>query len=207
VGSGSAGIPEELELEGKVVGKRVDPRPGEICLVCNEPLHPGDVVYLVQGQRVPIHLGACDSSLRARMQHYLAQLKPRGAFLGAGREQPALSNAWLFFGLYVLLGLIFAALCAHYALHTGQNPVLWFGIGLILTAFGYLLLLTRPKREVHAPAGIPPGLRKIATTYVPQPCPGCGTTNHPSAPRCSGCGAALEPTKASEVSRAGLRPS
>lgn len=184
----------------------MEPRPGEICLVCNDPLHAGDAVYLVQGQRVPIHLGACDSKLRSRLQYYLAQLRPRGAFLGDEGERPALSRVWFFAGLYILLGLIFAALCAHYALDAGRSPVAWFGVGLVLNAVGYLLLLTRPKRDILAPGGVPKGLHKVATTHAPQPCLECGGENHPSARRCIHCGAALEPLLDSEAERARLRP-
>ena len=102
------------------------------------------------------------------------------------------------------MGLIFAAVCAHRALHTGYNPIQWFLIGLVFTAFGYLALLTRPRREVVAPAGIPPGLGKIALTYKPEPCAKCGYTNHPSAAQCLGCGAKLTPQMTSEVARAGV---
>lgn len=198
--------PKELIVDGKVVGRLVPAKPAEICLVCNEPLHSGDVVYLVYGQRVPIHLGACDSALRAQPQHWLAQLRPRGAFLGAEADQRALSAAWFFVGSYVLLGLIFAALCAHQALHAGRSAYGWFAVGLVLNALGYLILLTRPKREVLAPAGVPRGLAKIASTYSPQPCPMCGAENHPAASECIACGAKLTPAIDSEVKRAGLRP-
>lgn len=199
-------VPKELVVNGQLVGHLVAPEPGDMCLVCNEPIHKGDVVYLVQGQRVPIHLEACDDKFMASPQHWLAQIKPRGAFLGAQGEQRALSDAWFFVGFYILFGLIFAALCAHQALHRGRSPVGWFGVGLLLNAFGYLLLLTRPKLVVHAPAGVPRGLGKIAVTYAPQPCPMCGAANHPSATACIDCGAKLQPAMDSEVKRAGLRP-
>lgn len=199
-------VPAEVKADGATLARRVSPRPGDICLVCNHPVDEGDVVFLVRGQRVPIHLEELQSDLWAQLEGLLAQLEPRGAFIGAEQTQRALSSAWFFLGIYVLLGLAFAALCAHRALHVGHSPAAWFGIGLVLNAFGYLFLLTRPKREVQAPAGVPGGLRKIAATHAPLPCPGCGALNHPSASACIGCGGELEPKTISEVARAGLRP-
>lgn len=199
--------PQELVEDGKVIGKQVEPRPGEYCLVCDEPLGEHDVVYLVRGQRVALHVVVCYSELAKDPQKFLAILQPHGAFLGAGAEEQGLSPGWFLVGLYILLGLIFAALCAQHALHAGHNPVAWFGVGLVLNAFGYLLLLTRPKREVHALGGVPKGLGKVAATYAPQPCPGCGKMNHPAAEECAGCGGKLHPAVDSEVKKAGLRSS
>lgn len=201
-----AQLPKELVVDGKVVGKLVEPAPGELCLLCNQPIHKGDLVYLVKGQRVPVHLEGCNDKLLAQPQHWLAQLKLRGAFLGAVEEQRALSDAWFFVGFYILLGLIFAALCAHQALHMGRGPVGWFAVGLLFNAFGYLLLLTRPKLALRALAGVPRGLGKIPVTYAPETCPMCGAANHPSAIACIDCGAEFAPAVDSEVTRAGTRP-
>ena len=202
----SGQVPNEVVVNRTTVGRRVPPRPGDVCLACNNLIGDDDVVFLVRGQRVPVHLAEMDPDVRAQLVQLLAQLEPRGAFLGAQQEQPELSPFWFFAGFYVLLGLIFGALCAHRALHAGRSQLAWFGIGLALNAVGYLLLLSRRKREVLAPAGIPRGLKKISATYQPEPCGGCGALNHPSATACLGCGAALEPKMVSEVARAGLRP-
>lgn len=203
---GASVVPDEVRLGNETVGKRVPPKAGDVCRVCNNPVHDGDIVFVVRGQRVPLHLGELGPDLRGQLEGLLAQLEPRGAFLGARRNHPALSTTWFLLGLYILLGLIFAALCAHRALHTGQSPVAWFALGLALNAFAYFALLTRPRREVVAPSGVPAGLRKISATFAPQPCSKCGAQNHPSAAACIGCGTALEPRAASEVARAGLRP-
>jgi len=199
-------VPNEVVINSSTVGKRVQPKVGDICLVCYRPIQDGDAVFLVRGQRVPIHREELEPDLPGQLERLLAHLQPRGAFIGAEQNQPPLSRVWFFLGLYVLVGLIFAALCAHRALHTGHNPFAWFGLGLALNLFAYLLLLTRPRREVPAPAGVPGGLRKIPATYAPQPCAGCGTLNHPSATACLGCGTRLEPKVVSEVGRVGLRP-
>ena len=202
-------------IDGEVVGPRVPARPGETCIVCNNPVGPDDAVYLVQGQRVPVH-AAEEREFLSHPRRYLIRLKPLGgALLGADSNQPGMANragnnqqkvsrAWIYGGLYVLLGLVFAAACAHRALHIGYSPWAWFGLGLTLNVVAYILLLTRPKREVRAPAGVPLGLGKIAATHAPQRCPKCGAFNHPSAAQCLGCGASLSPGAESEVRRAGL---
>jgi hypothetical protein len=59
-------------------------------------------VYLVEGQRVPVHRGTCDDELRARPKIFLAELKPRGAFLDASSLSAPAPYGWLYLGLYVL---------------------------------------------------------------------------------------------------------
>jgi hypothetical protein len=200
----SAAVPKELMNDGQV--ERTPPRPGDNCIVCNRPLEAIDMAYEVRGQRVPVHVQGCDEALRAHPQKYLALLNPLGgAFLGTDTQQPRPSKVWLIAGLYVLLGLIFGAICAHRSLHTGYSPAWGFLLGFLLNLPGYIYVLTRPKREVVAPAGVPAGLRKISATYAPQPCPKCGAENHPAAVQCLSCGASLTPQVTSEVERVGLR--
>jgi len=216
-GSMSPQPAHETVIDGASIGPRLRPRPGEICIVCNNPVGPDDSVYIVQGQRVPMH-AAEEHEFFSNPQKYLMRMKPvGGALLGADSNQPGMANragsdrqevsrGWIYGGLYVLLGLVFAAVCAHRALHTGYSPAAWFGLGLVFNAFAYIVLLTRPKRGVVAPAGVPRGLGKIAATHAPQPCPKCGTFNHPAATQCLGCGAHLSPAVESEVRRVGLHP-
>jgi hypothetical protein len=194
--------PRQLVANGKILGESVAPKSGEICVVCNEPIGDNDAVYLVKGQRVPVHLIVCYHKLQAHPEVFLAQLQPKGAFLGAGGGEQKASYFWFLAGLYILVGLVFAALCAHQALQSGHSPVTWFGVGLVLNALGYLLLLTRPRGVVAALGGVPKGLHKIAATHAPQPCPGCGKMNHPSATECAGCGGRLQPVVESEVEKA-----
>ena len=203
-----AEAPDELVVGGKVVGKRVEPEPGEFCVVCNEQLHEGDVVYLVQGQRVAVHLGACldhgacIEHLIAEPSRWLSQLKPGGAFLSARGDQVALSPFWFFAGLYILLGVVFAGACAHQAVQKALPPVPWFFVGLFLNAAGYLVLVTRPSGQVsQLPEGVPKGLRKVPHTHSFTECPKCGYHNHPSAQSCLGCGAAVTPSFESEATR------
>jgi hypothetical protein len=186
---------------GQILAHRVTPRPGEICVVCNKPIGANDLVYLVGGQRVPVHRVNCDAQLHADPSKYLAKLKPRGALLDASSVSVQTSYDWLYFGFYVLAGLVFGALAAHRAFHVGRRPLAWLALGLLGNLPAYVVLLVLPKRQVRALAGIPPGLGKIASTYAPQACPNCGAENHPSARECSACRAKLNPTMQSEAAR------
>jgi hypothetical protein len=179
--------------------RRIQPRRGDICFVCNKPLAAADIVYQVDGQRLAVHKEKCDAILRSDPQAWTAKLKAHGAFLSAVPDLAALSPAWFLLGLYVLAGLMFAGVCAHRAFRTGQRPAPWFFAGLTLNAGAYLWLLLR-SRGAQA-ANVPPGLRKIAATAQPAPCLACGAMNHPSARVCLSCGAALQPLIPAEVTR------
>jgi hypothetical protein len=178
-----------------------EPRKGGTCIVCDKAVGAKDRVYEVEGQRVPVHVGTCDRAFRRNPGHFLARLKPRGAFLGAEPNLgPNISWGWFAFGIYVLLGLAFGAFCAYRAVNHALKPWSWFLAGFFLNVFGFLALVTRPAGD-SSRAGLPPGLVKVPATY----CPRCGAMNHPSATSCAGCGSKLDPLVASEVTRAGLR--
>ncbi|MFB3923794.1 MAG: hypothetical protein ACE145_18885 [Terriglobia bacterium] len=198
-------MPEQLVVGGQVVGRRVDSREGEICLVCGKAISSQDATYLVNGQRVPLHLTPCFEIFGVNPAKYLIKLRPRGAFLDASAAGLELSTIWLYFGSYVLLGLIFGALAAHRAFHVGRSPMRWLGIGFVANLPGFLVLSALPRLEADTAAGVPAGLTKIAATYSPIACPACGAENHPSAHECSACGNQLAPRVVSEVQRAGLR--
>jgi hypothetical protein len=193
----------ELIVDGKPIGKAVEPRANDICIVCKKPIGTEGVVYLVNGQRVPLHFVVCYTAFERNPQKYLAALQPRGAFLGTSGEETGLSFGWFFAGLYVLVGLVFAALCANRALSVGRSPSGWFAVGLVLNALGYLMLLTRARQTDVT--SVPEALGKIGTTHAPLPCPQCGALNHPAADRCIQCGNKLEASVSSEVSKAGLQ--
>jgi hypothetical protein len=143
---------------------------------------------------IPVHLLAL-----ALMQ----QPAPRGAFLGGG-DSAGMSSIWFWAGAYVVAGLLFGALAAHRALQTGNRALSWFGVGFVFTLPGYLFLLTRPKQQMDAPAGVPHGMGRIASTAAPEPCPACGAMNHPAAAQCIACGGKLTPRFESEAQRAGV---
>lgn len=115
-----------------------------------------------------------------------------------------MSSLWFWAGAYVVAGLLFGALAAHRALQTGNRALAWFGVGFVFTLPGYLFLLTRPKLAMDAPAGVPHGMGRIASTAAPAPCPACGAMNHPAATQCIACGEKLTPQFESEAQRAGV---
>ena len=198
----STQAPDELVVDGEIVGGRIEVRPGDICLVCREPVGSNDLVYLVRGQRVPLHRGGDEQDLLARPQYWLAQIQPRVALFSVDQGLSSLSGFWFFAGLYVFIGLIFAGATAHLALGKALSPIPWFFVGLSLNAVGYLILLMRPRGNATAfPAGIPGGLRKVPLTHRSVECPRCGARLHPAAHNCSGCRGELTPSVESEVDR------
>ncbi len=198
----SAKVPDELVVDGRVVGQRIEVRPDDICLVCKGPVHSNDVVYLVRGQRVAVHRGEHEQDLLARLHYWLAQIQPRVALFSVDQGLGSLSSFWFFACLYVVVGLVFAGATAHLAVRKALPPVPWFFAGLFLNAVGYLVLLTRASGDAHEfPAGIPSGLRKVPLTFQPVGCPNCGATLHPAAHGCSRCGAKVTPSFDSEARR------
>ncbi len=189
-----------IEPAEELFNTTVDPKPGDRCIVCNTPLREGDKVYLVEGQRVGV-MNEMAPTLFSDPWKYLARLKPRGGLFG-GEMAPAsaVSDAWLFLGIYVLVGLVCAALCTHRALNIGQAAIPWLFAGLFLNVFAYAALMTRPPLPGQAAAGYG-GVVKIPSTAEPAACPQCGSLNHPTAATCLGCGAELSPATVSEVAR------
>jgi hypothetical protein len=188
------------------LGPVVEARHGETCIVCGEPLGEHDPVYLIDGQRVPVHR-QCDALLTREPNRYLAAMRPRGAFLGADTK-PATTASWMWLaiGAWVLAGLVCGGLGSYVALNRGLPPARWFFLGFCLNALSLVALLARASPAKASPdAGVPRGLVRVPSTHAPRPCPHCGKLNHPSASACSRCGAALEPAVESEVPKAGLR--
>jgi hypothetical protein len=183
----------------------VPAKPGDICFQCGHAIGLRDPVYDVNGHRIPLHLAEHERDLPGQLYRLSTRFEPSGAFLQAAARETGLSPFWFLFGCYVLLGLLFAALCAHRALHKGLHPWAWFLAGLFLNLFAFGALLLWPARSLVAVAGVPAGLHKISLTHAPKHCPKCGGENHPAARACAGCGAALHPSLESEVARAGLR--
>jgi hypothetical protein len=72
---------------------------------------------------------------------------------------------------------------------------LWFGIVMTVSVAVVGLLAYRSVRS----AGVPAGRSKIRLTRDPVLCPECAGANHPSARRCTSCGAELEPVAPSEA--------
>jgi ribosomal protein L37E len=192
--------PRQLTVGGRVLGARVAPRAGDRCLIDREPTGPADPVYLVDGQRVALHWTHCYREFLKHPARYEALLKPGGgAFLFSEGYLSEISLGWLLLGLYVLLGLVFAALSAGHALAHGKPAVGAFFAGFFLNAAGYLYVCTRPSAKTGAEVMRGKALWRIPTSYPPEACPRCGAANHPSAKVCAACGAVLTPRIASEV--------
>ena len=175
---------------------RVEVRPGDHCTVSGAALGPGDVCLLVDGRRVPLKKEAVNIFLN-NQEKYFSKLQPRSALFNESMGKPKnLSMGWFIFGIYILIGLFFAALTSHAAVGKGLKPIPWFFIGLLFNAFGYLAVMTKKSETT---TNIPDGLVKVPLTSTPIICPGCGYQNHPSAKNCSGCGIPLEPKATSEL--------
>jgi hypothetical protein len=191
--------PEKEQLLSKTVP--VDK--GDRCIVCNTPLQANDKVYLIEGQRVGV-MKAMEPEFLSNPWAYIQRLKPGGGLFG-GEAAPrgAVSDVWMYLGIYVLLGLVFGALSAHRALDAGQRVVPWFFAGLFLNLFAYLALLVRGTTQESASRY--GGVVKIPTTVEPVLCSACDALNHPSATKCSKCGEQLQPLMNSEVTSLRLR--
>ena len=175
---------------------RVEVRPGDHCIVSGKPLGPDDICLLVDGRRVPMKKEALNIFL-SNQEKYFSRLQPKGAlFTEDMRKFKILSIGWFLFGIYVLIGLIFAALTSHAAVGKGLKPIPWFFAGFLFNVLGYLAIVTK---KSEASGDIPEGFRKVPLTSQPSVCLGCGYENHPSAKNCSSCGVALNPREASEI--------
>ena len=171
------------------------------CVVCSTLLKVGDKVYLVEGQRVGI-MQAMEPQLFSEPFTFIGRLKPRGGLFGGETAPPSgISDAWLLLGIYVTMGLGFAAVCAHRAINTGQEPVRWFAAGFLFNAFGYLALLLRGADAENSAAPEYAGVTKVPATSEPLGCPACGHLNHPAATECLGCHTSLTAERPSEVTR------
>ncbi len=183
----------------------LDQRPGEgeQCLVCRKRIFGDDVVE-IRYQGRTFHVGAVFlKDFAADPQRYFSNMQARSALFdeNALRARP-MATGWLWFGVYVLAGLIFAAVCGYVAVSRALSPIPWFFAGLVGNVAGLVVLLVTPRGdERQLPAGIPRGLRKVPLTRAPVRCASCGAMNHPAAQGCSDCGAGLEPAVESEARR------
>lgn len=175
---------------------RVPVRPGDHCTVSGKPLGPEDVCLLVDGRRVPLKKEAVKIFLN-NQKEYFSKMQPKSALFTEEMGKPRiLSMSWFIFGIYMLVGLFFAALTSHIAVGKGLKPIPWFFIGLVFSVLGFLVVQTR---KSEARGFIPHGFKKVPLTVKPSICPSCGYENHPSARICSQCGIDLTPETESEV--------
>lgn len=177
---------------------------GEQCLVCRQVIHDGEIVAVRYKGRTFHVAESMLAHFESDPESYFQSLEAHSAlFDESAAEGPPMRTGWLWFGLYVLGGLVSAALCGYLALGRGLPALPWFAAGLLVNVLAVAALLTSRRRDTSAlPAGVPPGLSKIPTTRSPVRCASCGGANHPSARRCGACGGDLSPEIESEAKRA-----
>lgn len=178
---------------------------GEQCLVCRRAVHGEPVVEArFKGRRFHVRVDMLDE-FRSDPERYFRSLEARSGLFDevAFPDQAARSGyGWFTLGLYVLVGLVFAAACGALAVNRGRPAWAWFFAGLFFNLPALIALLVGSRGEAAAvPAGVPGGLRKVPTTRAPIACPSCGSEIHPAARRCSRCGAALAPLVEAETEK------
>jgi len=184
----------------------VPAKAGEICTVCGMPVSSSDVAIILKGRRLPVMKEMAETVLR-NPEVYFRKKQAKGALFQEDFQQlpgavsGGVSLGWFLTGLYVLSALIFAGLSGNAAVAKGLPPISSFFLGLGLSLFGYLYVLTR--RSGKASRGLPPGLLKVPATQSPLSCPQCGNSNHPAAASCASCHVSLSPQGQSDWSRAG----
>ncbi len=183
----------------------LDQRPGqgERCLVCGQRIRGDEIVELRFRGRT-FHVAAkMLSDFEDNPEAYFQSLQARTAlFDESAVVERAMSRGWLLLGLYVLLGLISAAICGYLAVTKALPPLSWFFAGLVGNVAAIFVLLATPKGDASTlPAGIPRGLAKVATTRSPLACAACGHLNHPAARSCGHCGKPFTPSIEPETAR------
>lgn len=179
------------------------PGRGEQCLVCGQRIFEIPVVEVrYKGRRFHV-AGPMLPEFQADPDLYFEKLQARSALFDERAVAPReMSGGWLGLGVYVLIGLVFAAACGYLAVARARAPLPWFFAGLIGNVIALAALVATPRGDAsRLPAGVPPGLAKVPTTRSPVACPACGTANHPAAAACGECGGRLEPAVESETAR------
>ena len=183
------GLNEKVLPNGDVVGTAVGLKGGQAVLK----------VFTARKDVVDMML----EDLMADPDHYFWKLQARSALFDEDAYRTtSTSSGWLWFGIYVLVGLVCAAACGYLAVTRGLLPLPWFFAGLVGNVAAVTVLLVARKGDPGAAvAGVPKGLAKVPTTRSPHACETCQHLNHPSAKACSHCGQPMEPTARSEVAR------
>ena len=176
---------------------------GERCLVCGQEIHGDEVVEVRYKGRSFFVATKMLGDFEGDPDLYFQQLQAKSAlFDERSMEGRQMSKGWLLFGVYVLVGLVFAAACGYLAITRALAPLPWFFAGLLGNVAALIVLLATPRGDsATLPAGVPSGLAKVPTTRAPMSCSACGGSNHPAAAVCGGCGTGLAPTIAPETAR------
>ncbi len=179
------------------------PGEGEQCIVCGRAIEGLEIVVVRYKGRTFFVAAKMLEEFEGAPDAYFQKLQARSAlFDERAMEGRRTSNGWLYLGGYVLVGLVFAALCGYLAVSRSLQPLPWFFAGLAGNVAALAVLLVTPRGDPAAlPAGVPAGLAKVPVTRAPVRCPSCGAANHPAAAACSGCGAAFAPELEPETAR------
>lgn len=191
-------VQAELEILGRAAGE------GEQCLVCRQPVHGATMVEVRYKGRIFHVKEEMMDELRADPDAYFRLVQSRSALFDEDALEGAMGTekrqrGWLFFGLYMLLGLSTGAVCGALAVSRSLPPLPWFFAGLVANLLAVAWLLTRPRGDSAGPEGVPPGLVKVPRTRAPRPCPHCGGPNHPAASVCARCQGRLTPEVSAEI--------
>lgn len=181
----------------ETLSPRLNAAEGETCIVCDRAVSSRDAAYRCDGQRVAMHAaGCCEGEFLKDPSRYVANLQPRNMIFDA-RAPFGLAGAWIWVGVFALVGIVCGGFCAQLAIHKGHSPLKAFLLGLFFSVPAWAYLATRPRAPGSTRA--PEGLRKVPLTSEPVRCPSCGEANHPLARQCSACGASLSPAAPSEA--------
>lgn len=188
------------EPSWEVLGEK--PGEGEQCLVCGQAIHEGEVAEVRYKGRTFFVAKKMMGEFQGDPDAFFRKLQAKAALFDEGSmPDRQISGFWLLFGLYVLIGLLSAAVAGYIAVSKGLEVRPWFIAGLLVNVLAILAVAVKSKVAVELPAGIPPGLAKVPTTRKPVSCRHCGAPNHPAARACSGCGGVLESKIEPETAR------
>ncbi len=191
-----------LHAQDRKDPQQLDRRPGagEQCLVCGMVMQGDIEVVELRWKGRVFHIGApLVEEFLADPERYFHKIQARAAlFDEEGYGAGAMGSGWLILGIYVTIGLVFAALCGYLAVSHGLNPIPWFFAGLVGNVAALFVLFATANGDV---TGVPAGLAKVPTTRGPRTCSACGHENHPAARSCIGCRSELEPAYESEARR------
>ena len=182
--------------------------PGRDCIVCEGPTGATAHIEQYQGRWVAVCPGPCQEHWAAHPDKYFLKLRSHGALFDENSiSEKKANNGWLYLGMYVLIGLIFGAMCAYIAVTNGHGAIAWFWSGMLFNVLALIAIFIKRQGDMSQwPEGVPDGFGKVLLTYSPVNCQTCGGQNHPSAPVCNHCGTGLEPATKSESTKLNDNP-
>lgn len=155
---------------------------------------------LWQGKRFYMESEHCLDMFMTDPEKFARRVEPRAALFSAPRaDRPSYSPAFLYLGIFVVVGLISGGITSYLGVQKGLSGRNWFALGFLLNIIAIALVVRDRGQETLFQKK---GFCKTPQTFDPVTCPACSKLNHPSARRCSGCGAQLRPSVESEVARA-----